>query len=188
MVSNAAKAVLIVVLLLIKPLGGYMTRVFTGGRTFLDPVLVPIERFIYKVTGINAARQMGAKHYTIAFLMFSLVGTLLLYALLRLQMFLPWYDHTHLTTPMTPDLAAQTALAISRPAASMARYACECRCKHRMGNTLWPRMVVHRSLDLDANSIRWLSHLDHACCRPPPAITNRSFSLWRGNRTGISLV
>ncbi len=71
----------IVVVLLVKPLGGYMTRVFTGGKTFLDPVLVPIERFIYKVTGINASRQMSAKHYTIAFLLFSLVGTLLLYAL-----------------------------------------------------------------------------------------------------------
>ncbi len=104
---------LIVVVLLVKPLGGYMTRVFTGGKTFLDPVLVPIERFIYKVTGINASRQMSAKHYTIAFLLFSLVGTLLLYALLRLQMFLPWYDHAHLTTPMTPDLAAQTALSFS---------------------------------------------------------------------------
>ena len=104
---------LIVVILLVKPLGTYMTHVFTGERTFLDVVLLPVERFIYKVTGIDASRQMSAKHYTLAFLMFSLVGTLLLYLLLRLQVFLPWYDHTHLTTPMTPDLAAQTAFSFS---------------------------------------------------------------------------
>ncbi|BCL84257.1 potassium-transporting ATPase potassium-binding subunit [Ktedonobacteria bacterium brp13] len=104
---------LIVVLLLVKPLGGYMARVFTGERTFLDPVLLPIERFIYRITGINAARQMSAKQYTIAFLLFSMVGTLLLYALLRLQMYLPWYDHTNLSTPMTPDLAGQTAFSFS---------------------------------------------------------------------------
>jgi len=104
---------LLVVILLVKPLGGYMTRVFTGEKTFLDPVLVPIERFIYRMSGINASRQMSAKQYTFAFLLFSLVGTLLLYALLRLQMFLPWYDHTHITTLMTPDLAGQTALSFS---------------------------------------------------------------------------
>lgn len=104
---------LIVVFLLVKPLGGYMTRVFTGEKTFMDPVLVPIERFIYSVTGIDASRQMSAKRYTIAFLLFSLVGTLLLYALLRLQTFLPWYDPAHLSTPMTPDLAGQTALSFS---------------------------------------------------------------------------
>lgn len=104
---------LIVVFLLVKPLGAYMTRVFTGEKTFLDPVMIPVERFIYRIAGINAARQMSAKQYTIAFLVFSLVGTLLLYALLRLQTFLPWYDSAHLSTSMTPDLAAQTAISFS---------------------------------------------------------------------------
>src|SRR5258707_3644838 len=104
---------LVVVLLLVKPLGGYMMRVFTGQKTFLDPVFVPVERTIYRLTGIDANRQMDAKHYTLAFVLFSLVGTLLLYAILRLQAFLPWYDPVHLTTPMTPDLAMNTAISFS---------------------------------------------------------------------------
>src|SRR5260370_24945184 len=104
---------LVVVLLLVKPLGGYMMRVFTGQKTFLDPVFVPVERTIYRLTGIDANRQMDTKHYTLAFVLFSLVGTLLLYAILRLQAFLPWYDPVHLTTPMTPDLAMNTAISFS---------------------------------------------------------------------------
>ncbi|HKV00679.1 MAG TPA: potassium-transporting ATPase subunit KdpA [Ktedonobacteraceae bacterium] len=102
-----------VVVLLVKPLGGYMMRVFSGQKTFLDPVFVPVERSIYRLTGIDANRQMDAKHYTLAFVLFSLVGTLVLYAILRLQVFLPWYDHVHLTTPMTPYLAMNTAISFS---------------------------------------------------------------------------
>jgi potassium-transporting ATPase potassium-binding subunit len=104
---------LVVVALLVKPIGGYMARVFSGQKTFLDPVFVPVERTIYRLTGIDANRQMNAKHYTLAFILFSLVGTLLLYAILRLQVFLPWYDPAHLTTPMTPDLAMNTAISFS---------------------------------------------------------------------------
>src|SRR5258708_3876401 len=104
---------LVVVLLLVKPLGGYMMRVFSGQKTFLDPVFVPVERTIYRLTGIDANRQMDAKHYTLAFVLFSLVGTLVLYAILRLQAFLPWYDHVHLTTRLTPDLAMSTAISFS---------------------------------------------------------------------------
>jgi K+-transporting ATPase ATPase A chain len=104
---------LLVVVLLVKPIGGYMARVFSGQKTFMDPVFVPVERTIYRLTGIDANRQMDAKHYAIAFVLFSLVGTLLLYAILRLQAFLPWYDPVHLTTPMTPDLAMNTAISFS---------------------------------------------------------------------------
>jgi potassium-transporting ATPase potassium-binding subunit len=104
---------LVVVVLLVKPLGGYLMRVFSGQKTFLDPVFVPVERSIYRFTGIDANRQMDAKHYTLAFVLFSLVGTLVLYAILRLQVFLPWYDHVHLTTPMTPYLAMNTAVSFS---------------------------------------------------------------------------
>src|SRR5258708_3872167 len=104
---------LVVVVLLVKPLGGYMMRVFSGQKTFLDPVFVPVERSIYRFTGIDANRQMDAKHYTLAFVLFSLVGTLVLYVILRLQVFLPWYDPVHLTTPMTPYLAMNTAISFS---------------------------------------------------------------------------
>jgi potassium-transporting ATPase potassium-binding subunit len=104
---------LVVVTLLVKPIGGYMTRVFSGQKTLLDPLFVPAERAIYWLTGVDAKRQMDAKHYTVAFMVFSLVGTLLLYAILRLQAFLPWYDPVHLTTPMTPDLAMNVAISFS---------------------------------------------------------------------------
>src|SRR5258708_36559815 len=80
---------LVVVVLLVKPLGGYMMRVFSGQKTFLDPVFVPVERSIYRFTGIDANRQMVAKHYRLAFVLFSLVGTLGLDRILRLQVFWP---------------------------------------------------------------------------------------------------
>ena len=56
---------------------------------------------------------MSWAEYARAFVIFGLVGTLALYALLRLQQFLPWYDVRHLTTPLTPDLAANTAVSFS---------------------------------------------------------------------------
>jgi potassium-transporting ATPase potassium-binding subunit len=60
------------VILLVKPLGGYMMRVFTGQKTLLDPVCLPVERAIYRLAGIDPNRQMSAKHYSIAFVFFSL--------------------------------------------------------------------------------------------------------------------
>ncbi len=101
---------LLIILLLVKPVGGYMAHVFAGEKTWLDPALRPIERMVYKLTGIDPQREMNARQYSIAFIIFSLVGTLLLYAILRLQTFLPWYDAAHLTTPLTPDLAINTAI------------------------------------------------------------------------------
>src|ERR1700738_962402 len=91
-IPNIAQYILflLIVLVLVKPVGGYMAHVFTGERTFLDPALRPVEHLIYKITKIDAQRQMDARQYTIAFLVFSLVGTLLLYLMLRLQTFLPW--------------------------------------------------------------------------------------------------
>src|SRR5712692_11927515 len=92
-----------------------MARVFSGERTFLDPVLRPVERFIYALCRIDAQQEMNGKQYALAFVLFSLAGTLLLYAILRLQAFLPFYDSTHLVTPLTPDLAMNTAVASLRP-------------------------------------------------------------------------
>ena len=106
-------AFLLVVLLLVKPLGGYMARVFDGGKTLLDPLLRPCERFIYRLSGVDPESEMDWKRYTLSFVLFSLAGTLLLYALLRLQMFLPWYDKPSLPTPMTPDLAMNTAVSFA---------------------------------------------------------------------------
>ncbi len=104
---------LLIVLVLVKPVGGYLTHVFNGEKTVLDPALRPVERLIYQITRIDPQREMNAKHYAIAFVLFSLVGTLLLYAILRLQTFLPWYDPAHMTTPLTPDLSMNTAISFS---------------------------------------------------------------------------
>lgn len=78
-----------IVLVLVKPLGAYMTRVFSGERTFLSPVLVPIERGLYAVAGTNEREDQHWTSYAFALLIFNLLGTLLLYGLLRFQDILP---------------------------------------------------------------------------------------------------
>jgi potassium-transporting ATPase potassium-binding subunit len=98
------------VLALVRPAGAYLSRVFTRERTWLDPVLGPVERGIYRVARIDAAQDMSWAEYAASFVVFGLVGTLLLYGLLRVQRWLPWFDAAHLTTRMTPDLAANTAI------------------------------------------------------------------------------
>jgi len=71
------------------PLGLYMARVFAGERTFLDPVLVPVERLIYRLCGVQPATEDTWVDYTVSMLLFSLVGMVVLYALQRLQGLLP---------------------------------------------------------------------------------------------------
>ena len=104
---------LFVVIVLWQPLGGYMARVFEGQRTWLDVVLRPAERAIYRLTGVDRQAEMDWKQYAISFILFSGVGTLLLFLILRLQRFLPWFDPAHLTTPLTSDLAMNTAISFS---------------------------------------------------------------------------
>jgi len=113
--SNIAQyaVFLLIVLVLVKPVGGYLARVFAGEKTFLNPLLRPVERSIYALCRIDAEQEMTGKQYALAFVLFSLAGTLLLYAILRLQQFLPFYDPVHLVTPMTPDLAMNTAVSFS---------------------------------------------------------------------------
>lgn len=78
-----------IVLVLVKPLGAYMTRVFSGERTLLSPVLVPIERGLYALAGTNEREEQHWTGYAFAMLMFNLFGVLVLYGLLRLQDVLP---------------------------------------------------------------------------------------------------
>src|SRR5471032_3548690 len=79
-----------VIILLVKPLGAYMTHVFAGERTFLSPVLGPLERGLYRLAGVDEKTEQGWVGYTVAMLVFSLVGFLSLYALQRLQAVLPF--------------------------------------------------------------------------------------------------
>jgi K+-transporting ATPase ATPase A chain len=80
---------LALVLAVTKPMGVFMTHVFNRERTFLDPVLGPIERLIYKLTRVDAEREMRWTEYAVAMLLFSLVSMLALYAIQRLQGLLP---------------------------------------------------------------------------------------------------
>jgi potassium-transporting ATPase potassium-binding subunit len=81
---------LALVFLVTKPLGIYMARVFAGERTFLHPVLRPIEKLLYRLTGVEETHEMRWTEYAISMLLFSVVSMLLLYLLERLQGFLPW--------------------------------------------------------------------------------------------------
>jgi K+-transporting ATPase ATPase A chain len=98
---------LVILLALTKPMGVYMTRVFSGQKTFLDPVLRPVERLLYRVTGVDETREMPWTEYAIAMLLFSGVSMLLLYLIERVQQWLPW-NPQHLAT-VAPDLAFNTA-------------------------------------------------------------------------------
>ena len=80
----------VIVILITRPFGGYLTRVFAGERTFLSPVLRPIERAVYWCCGVNEKEEQHWLTYAVAMLFFSVVGFLTLYALQRLQWYLPF--------------------------------------------------------------------------------------------------
>src|SRR6202050_4201309 len=72
---------LLAVFLVTKPLGGFMTRVFSRDRTWLDPVMRPVERILYKLTGVDENHAMDWKEYALALILFSGVSMILLYVL-----------------------------------------------------------------------------------------------------------
>jgi potassium-transporting ATPase potassium-binding subunit len=78
------------VLLVTKPVGIFMTRVFNRERTFMDPVLRPLERLLYRVTGVDEDHEMRWTEYAISMLLFSLVSMIVLYLMERLQGYLPF--------------------------------------------------------------------------------------------------
>jgi len=91
-----------------KPLGIFMTRVFSRERTFLDPVLRPIERLLYRVTGVDEDREMRWTEYAVAMLLFSAVSMLVLYLIQRIQGMLPW-NPQHLAGVTPEHVAFNTA-------------------------------------------------------------------------------
>ncbi|KAA9371116.1 potassium-transporting ATPase subunit KdpA [Ochrobactrum quorumnocens] len=96
-----------IIIALVKPLGSYMTRVFTGERTFLSPVLVPIERGLFRLAGTSEREEQHWTSYAAAMLLFNLAGFLLLYFLQRAQGSLPFNPMGMSNVPA--DLAFNTA-------------------------------------------------------------------------------
>ncbi|CEG09620.1 Potassium-transporting ATPase A chain [Afipia felis] len=89
-------------------IGGYMTRVFNGERTWLSPVFLRVERAVYRVAGIDAAREQHWLTYTVAMLMFNAAGFVFLYILTRVQGVLPFNPDA--MSGIAPDLAFNTAV------------------------------------------------------------------------------
>ena len=97
---------LVILILLVKPLGCFMAKVYQGDRTFLSPVFGPIERLIYRTCGIHPDDEMDWKTYTIAMLIFNLLGGVFLFLVLKLQGFLPFNPQN--LGVISPDLAMNT--------------------------------------------------------------------------------
>jgi potassium-transporting ATPase potassium-binding subunit len=98
----------VIVILLTRPLGGYMTRVFAGERTFLSPVLRPVERAIYWCCGVDEKEEQHWLTYAVAVLFFSVAGFVSLYALQRLQWHLPFNPQEQ--TGVEPSSAFNTSV------------------------------------------------------------------------------
>src|SRR5215471_12074803 len=98
---------LLLVLAVTPPIGRYMTRVFNRDRTWLDLVLRPAERAIYRLTGVDEAHDMRWTEYAFAMLAFSVVSMIVLYLMQRMQQWLPWNPQRFPAVP--PALAFNTA-------------------------------------------------------------------------------
>jgi K+-transporting ATPase ATPase A chain len=99
---------IVVLLILIKPLGLYMARVYQGERSFLSPVILPVEKFIFKLAGVKPDDEMTWKIYALSVLLFNLVGFFFLYILLRIQHVLPLNPQA--LGAVSPELAFNTAI------------------------------------------------------------------------------
>jgi len=101
-------------LMLAIPSALYITRVFHGRPTLLDPLLRPLERALYRIAGVRPDQGMSAQVYFACFCLLGVLSTLLLFALLMAQRFLPGPPgDAFLTTPMTADLAANAAISFA---------------------------------------------------------------------------
>ena len=100
-----------IILLLANPVGRYMAAVFERRKTFLDPVLVPCERLLYRLTGINPEQEMRWTEYAICVLVFSAATLVLTYVIERLQQFLP-LNPQHFPG-VEPTLAFNTAISFT---------------------------------------------------------------------------
>jgi potassium-transporting ATPase potassium-binding subunit len=97
-----------IIVAIVPVLGGYMTRVFNGERTFMSPVLRPVERALYAIGGVDERREQHWLTYTLGMLLFHVGGFAILYALMRLQDKLPFNPADQ--SAVAPDLAFNTAI------------------------------------------------------------------------------
>src|SRR5258708_20168856 len=101
----------VIIVALVKPLGWYMTRVFNGERTFLSPVLRPVERGLYWISGVDERREQHWLTYTVAMLLFHVGGFLIIYGLMRLQAVFPFNPPRQ--GPAPADLSFPTPLSFT---------------------------------------------------------------------------
>ena len=104
-------AFLIILLATVKPLGQFMGRVYRGERTFLHPVLSPVERLIYRITGVRPEDEMDWRENVVAMLLFNGLGFLVVYALQRMQDFLPMNPQG--LAGVSPDSSFNTAVSFA---------------------------------------------------------------------------
>ena len=97
--------------LIAKPLGAYMAHVYRGERTFLHPVLRPVERLTYRLCGVDETREMGVVAYAVSMLVFNFVVLFFMYVILRLQGHLP-LNPAHVPD-MSPAVAFNTAVSFA---------------------------------------------------------------------------
>ncbi|HUC55210.1 MAG TPA: potassium-transporting ATPase subunit KdpA [Candidatus Cybelea sp.] len=102
---------LLAIFLVTKPLGIFMARVFEKQKTFLDPVLQPVERLIYRICGVDQSQEMRWTEYGAAMLLFSVASLILLYLFERMQQWLPWNPQKF--GSVAPDLAWNTAVSFT---------------------------------------------------------------------------
>jgi K+-transporting ATPase ATPase A chain len=103
---------LLILILLTKPMGLYLVRVLDAeGKTFLDLIMKPVEKLFYRMLGLDSKKEQDWKQYTLSILLFSLVGLLFTYAILRLQHLLPLNPQG--LGPVSPDLAFNTAVSFT---------------------------------------------------------------------------
>jgi K+-transporting ATPase ATPase A chain len=102
---------IVVLLALAKPLGSFMAKVYQGERTFLDRVLGPVERFVYRLSGVKPEEEMNWKTYAVAAMLFNILGLLAVYAIQRLQAVLPLNPQG--LGPVTPDSSWNTAVSFA---------------------------------------------------------------------------
>jgi K+-transporting ATPase ATPase A chain len=102
---------MLVIVLLVRPVGTYLLRVFEpGGRTWLDPMMRPAERAIYRICRVDPTHEMGWGEYALAFVLFGIAGTAVLFLMLLLQPLVAWNNGPYLTSHITPDLALNAAV------------------------------------------------------------------------------